>query len=165
MVTDSETSVSNMKGECALRALVSLAGALAFARASEVDGDTNPRSVCDSTLSNHTIFDFSIPNVYGNETIHLNQFRGKVTLIVNVATYWGYVVQYYGLNALQSQHGAEGFQILGVPCNQFYLVSHLLDLVRLWINSALHSSSLRTDVEMGILTPILINVRSQRYKW
>ena len=76
-----------MKGEGALRALVSLAGVLAWARASEVDGDTTPRSVCDSTLSNYTIFDYSIPNVYGNETIQLNQFRGKVTLIVNVATY------------------------------------------------------------------------------
>lgn len=76
-----------MKGVSALRALISVVGALELARASEVDGDTNPRSVCDPKLSNNTIFDFSIANVYGNETIHLSQFRGKVTLIVNVATY------------------------------------------------------------------------------
>ena len=76
-----------MKGESAVRALISLAGALVVARGSEVDGDTNPRSVCDPSKSNQTIFDFAIGNVYGNETIHLNQFRGKVTLIVNVATF------------------------------------------------------------------------------
>lgn len=28
--------------------------------------------------------------------------------------------QYHGLNALQAQHGSQGFQVLGVPCNQFY---------------------------------------------
>ena len=31
--------------------------------------------------------------------------------------------QYHGLNALQTNHGATGFQVLGVPCNQFGLVS------------------------------------------
>ena len=90
MVTNSVKSVltdTTMNGEGALGALVSLVSALALARASEVDGDTNPRSICDPKLSNHTIFDYTIANVFGNETIHLNQFRGKVTLVVNVATY------------------------------------------------------------------------------
>ena len=76
-----------MKGESAVRALVSLVGALAVVQASEVDGDTNPRSICDPSKSNRTIFDYSIGNVFGNETINLNQFRGKLTLIVNVATF------------------------------------------------------------------------------
>jgi len=31
------------------------------------------------------------------------------------------VTQFHGLNALQSRHGADGLQVLGVPCNQFYL--------------------------------------------
>ena len=97
-----------------MRALLSLAGALVLARA-----DVNPRGVCDTSGSNQTAFDFSFKNVYGNETIKMDQFRGKVTLVVNVATYWGLTGQYHGLNALQSEHGTDGFQVLGVPCNLF----------------------------------------------
>lgn len=59
----------------------------AFAAASEVDGDTPPRSTCDQSLANGTLFDFSIKNVYENASIDLNAFRGKLTLVVNVATY------------------------------------------------------------------------------
>ena len=69
--------------------LISLAGALVLA-CSGVNGDLhsmNPRSTCDPTKSNHTIYDFFIGNVFGNDTINLSQFRGKVTLLVNVATY------------------------------------------------------------------------------
>ena len=36
--------------------------------------------------------------------------------------------QYHGLNTLQTQHGADGFQVLGVPCNQFHYVSTDLNL-------------------------------------
>ena len=73
--------------DSAFRALVSIATALVAARASEVDGDTTPRSLCDPSLSNATLFDFSIKNVYGNESVDLSQLRGKVTLLVNVATF------------------------------------------------------------------------------
>jgi hypothetical protein len=74
-----------MKGGSVIGAFLSLTAALAGA--SEVDGDTPPRSTCDPSLSNSTIFDYSINNVYGNESIDLSSLRGKVTLIVNVATY------------------------------------------------------------------------------
>ena len=69
--------------------LISLAGALVLAR-SGVNGGShplNPRSTCDPTSSNQTIYDFSVGNVFKNDTIHLSQLRGKVTLLVNVATY------------------------------------------------------------------------------
>ena len=79
-------SIAANMGESVVRTLISLAGALVLAQ-NGVNGDTNPRSTCDPTASNQTVYDFSIGNVFKNDTIHLSQFRGKVTLIVNVATY------------------------------------------------------------------------------
>uniref|UniRef100_A0A2C9JW72 Glutathione peroxidase n=1 Tax=Biomphalaria glabrata TaxID=6526 RepID=A0A2C9JW72_BIOGL len=68
---------------------------------------------------NRTIYDFSLKNVHQNVTINLSDYRGKVVLIVNVATYCGLTHHYFGMNALQSQYGSQGFVILGFPCNQF----------------------------------------------
>ena len=45
------------------------------------------RQPCDPSLSNQTIFDFTLPNVYQNGTIDLSEQRGKLTLFVNTATY------------------------------------------------------------------------------
>lgn len=44
---------------------------------------------------------------------------GKAVLVVNVASKCGLTPQYEGLERLQERYGAEGFTVLGVPCNQF----------------------------------------------
>jgi glutathione peroxidase len=49
----------------------------------------------------------------------LAQYRGKATLIVNVASKCGLTPQYAGLEKLQERFGDRGFTVLGVPCNQF----------------------------------------------
>lgn len=46
-------------------------------------------------------------------------FAGKVLLIVNVASKCGLTPQYEQLEDLQKQFAAEGFSVLGFPCNQF----------------------------------------------
>ena len=51
--------------------------------------------------------------------LDLAQYKGKVVLVVNVASYCGYTKQYTGLQALQAKYGKDGFVVLGVPCNQF----------------------------------------------
>jgi len=43
----------------------------------------------------------------------------KVVLFVNVASKCGYTPQYEGLQALHRAHEADGFVVVGVPCNQF----------------------------------------------
>jgi glutathione peroxidase len=48
-----------------------------------------------------------------------SRFRGKVVMVVNVASECGYTAQYAGLEALYRQYKGTGFEILGVPCNQF----------------------------------------------
>lgn len=49
----------------------------------------------------------------------LAAYRGKVTLVVNVASACGYTPQYKGLQALHAELKDKGFAVLGFPCNDF----------------------------------------------
>ncbi|KAF5092743.1 hypothetical protein D0Z03_002713 [Geotrichum reessii] len=48
-----------------------------------------------------------------------SQLKGKVVLIVNVASKCGFTPQYKGLEELNKKYASEGLVILGFPCNQF----------------------------------------------
>ena len=49
----------------------------------------------------------------------LDDWRGKVLLIVNTASKCGFTPQYQGLEALHRRLAKRGFEVLGFPCNQF----------------------------------------------
>jgi glutathione peroxidase len=49
----------------------------------------------------------------------LSAHKGKVLLVVNVASKCGFTPQYEGLEALQRKYEDRGFTVLGFPCNQF----------------------------------------------
>src|SRR5882672_11027587 len=49
----------------------------------------------------------------------LGAYRGKVTLVVNVASYCGYTPQYKGLEKLHRDLAGKGFAVLGFPSNDF----------------------------------------------
>ena len=49
----------------------------------------------------------------------LCQYKGKVLLVVNTASYCGYTPQYEGLEALHARLAARGFSVLGFPTNEF----------------------------------------------
>jgi len=49
----------------------------------------------------------------------LDDYRGKVTLVVNVASYCGYTPQYKGLEQLHRELKDKGFAVLGFPSNDF----------------------------------------------
>ena len=68
-------------------------------------------------MSRPTVYDFSARDIEGAER-SLGEFRGKVLLIVNVASECGFTPQYAGLEALQRNYAARGFAVLGFPCNQ-----------------------------------------------
>ncbi|EJS44691.1 gpx2p [Saccharomyces arboricola H-6] len=53
------------------------------------------------------------------ETFKFDQLKGKVVLIVNVASKCGFTPQYKDLEALYQKYQDKGFVILGFPCNQF----------------------------------------------
>lgn len=48
-----------------------------------------------------------------------SRYKGKTVLVVNVASQCGFTPQYAGLEALYEKYKDQGFEILGVPCNQF----------------------------------------------
>src|SRR5262245_2711919 len=65
-----------------------------------------------------TVHDFTAKTIAGREQ-PLDAYKGKVLLIVNVASQCGFTPHYAGLEALQKRLGAEGFRVVGFPCNQF----------------------------------------------
>ncbi|WP_159801803.1 glutathione peroxidase [Arthrobacter zhaoguopingii] len=52
-------------------------------------------------------------------TRSFGDFRGSIVLVVNVASNCGFTPQYEGLERLYRRYEADGFVVLGVPCNQF----------------------------------------------
>ena len=65
-----------------------------------------------------TVYDFKARTIDGEE-VSLSHYRGKVLLIVNVASRCGFTPQYRGLEELYERFGKSGFEVLGFPCNQF----------------------------------------------
>ncbi|MGE0143384.1 MAG: glutathione peroxidase [Planctomycetota bacterium] len=51
--------------------------------------------------------------------VDLSAYRGKVTLVVNVASECGYTPQYAGLQSLHAELADRGFAVLGFPSNEF----------------------------------------------
>lgn len=65
-----------------------------------------------------TFYDFEA-NLLDGTPQPLDAYRGKLLLIVNVASKCGFTPQYAGLEALYRAHKARGLEVLGFPCNQF----------------------------------------------
>src|ERR1700730_18504467 len=64
------------------------------------------------------VLNFKMKNLEGKE-VELSKYKGKVLLIVNVASKCGYTPQYKALEALHEKYGDEGLVVLGVPSNDF----------------------------------------------
>jgi glutathione peroxidase len=65
-----------------------------------------------------SLYDFTMPALKGTPT-PLADFKGKVVLVVNVASQCGYTPQYEGLQALYMKYKDQGFVIAGFPANNF----------------------------------------------
>ena len=62
--------------------------------------------------------EFSVKDIDGSE-VDLVSYKGKVILIVNVASACGFTPQYEGLQDLFERYKDKGLEILAFPCNQF----------------------------------------------
>jgi len=69
-------------------------------------------------MASVSVNDISVRDAMGDER-RLDEWAGKVLLIVNVASRCGFTRQYAGLQELQEAFGPKGFAVLGFPCNDF----------------------------------------------
>jgi glutathione peroxidase len=74
--------------------------------------------VTTQLLSAASVYDYEL-NSINYERVRLGDFKNKVLLIVNVASYCGYTPQYADLETLYRRHKDQGFVIIGVPSNDF----------------------------------------------
>ena len=63
-------------------------------------------------------YDFSIESIDG-ETINLSEYKNKVVLLVNTASYCGFTKQYGDLQELWEKYKSKGLIVFGVPSNSF----------------------------------------------
>ena len=64
------------------------------------------------------LYDFNLTTIEG-EKRSMSHYKGKVLLIVNVASECGFTPQYEGLEEVYETYRDDGFMVLGFPCNQF----------------------------------------------
>lgn len=74
--------------------------------------------VYGENMSNKSIYEFTAKSIEGTD-VNFSDFKGKVLLIVNVASKCGFTSQYEGLEILYKKYKDKGLVILGFPCNQF----------------------------------------------
>jgi glutathione peroxidase len=75
-------------------------------------------AVTNTASAAQSAFDFSFPALEGGE-LKLADFRGRVLLVVNTASFCGFTPQFRALQALHERYAARGFAVIGVPSNDF----------------------------------------------
>lgn len=88
--------------------------------------DHAARAVDSANMVHHTQLDRAsglytmVAEDIDGKTVNLSEYRGKVSLVVNVASKCGYTdSNYKGLKELYDKHGSAGFEVLAFPCNSF----------------------------------------------
>ena len=75
-------------------------------------------SLTVAVSADNPTLDIQLKDIDGKKT-SLNALKGKVMLVVNVASKCGLTPQYKQLQAIHDKFSKKGFTVLGFPCNQF----------------------------------------------
>src|ERR1700712_4471074 len=92
-----------------------LTGALVMTQATSAAGAKSKTE----KAAKAAILDHEMETLDGQKVNLAKKYKGKVVLLVNVASKCGNTKQYKPLEALHEKYGKEGLAIVGVPCNQF----------------------------------------------
>lgn len=77
---------------------------------------TGPAALADDKGT--TAWDFTFTSIDG-KPMPLSDYKGRVLLVVNTASFCGFTKQYEALQALNAKYEAQGFTVIGVPSNDF----------------------------------------------
>lgn len=96
---------------CAVAAILGLAATVSAA-------DKDKEEQKDAAVPPTSIHDFKMKSLEGKE-VDFSKYKGKVLLVVNVASQCGATPQYRELQALHEKYADKGLVVMGFPCNQF----------------------------------------------
>jgi glutathione peroxidase len=100
------------------RTLALAFAALALALASGCNHAKAEPSKPSTTAASMNVYSEPLKTLEG-QPANLERYAGKVTLLVNVASYCGNTPQYTGLEGLHERYQSRGFEVLGFPSNDF----------------------------------------------
>ncbi|EMJ60305.1 MULTISPECIES: glutathione peroxidase [Leptospira] len=69
-------------------------------------------------FAKESFYDFKVKDIKGND-ISLSKYKGKVVMVVNVASKCGYTYQYDNLEKVYKKYKSQGFVVVGFPANNF----------------------------------------------
>ncbi len=75
-------------------------------------------ALCITVSAQKTVYDFTVKDIDGKD-VSLSQYKGKVLLIVNVASMCGNTPQYKDIETLYKKYKSKGLVVLGFPANNF----------------------------------------------
>lgn len=76
------------------------------------------RALFGSAPTKGSFYDFEVKDIDG-KAVKLEAYKGKVVLVVNLASACGFTPQYTELEELYKKFGKQGLVVAGFPCNQF----------------------------------------------
>jgi glutathione peroxidase len=91
---------------------------LIFTGCSNTKENSNTKTSAGGKMEEINVYDISVKDMDG-KTVSLSDYKGKVLLIVNVASQCGNTPQYEGLEAVYEKYKSKGFEVLGFPSNDF----------------------------------------------
>jgi len=92
---------------------VLFAGCSLVVHAQPTDKNANMSGNCPAAL------DFKFPRLQDEKIQDLCQYKGKVVMVVNTASYCGFTSQYEGLESIYSKYASRGLVVIGFPSNDF----------------------------------------------